>query len=271
MNENQIKDKAIFVVGLLAAVLALGPFKDDLTKITFTDAQGHTASLLGFIILFTLLLIVAVYLYAFDFIKYSYGPRIQNSVFFKVVRWLANFFYSAAILFPLLVLLVIIINIPKVHTFMMAGQTGVLIFDIVVFAILGPIYIAVTVLNSNSLGRQDQQRQINVLEKKGENVLENASRLFQDEYYSASIMEAYKVLILNLRKRLLEKNILTENTNDGEIRRLIQQKKLLPDAQAEAFQKITDMRNRAAHLDVSFTKIEAQEALDVAGKILESI
>jgi len=102
MGKDLAKEKSLFVVALFGAFLAFSSFKTDLSMIYIT-INNSQFSLLSLMVIFVVLLAISVYLFALDFVKYSFG-KYQNFFGFKAIIPLANFFYSLAILFPIIII-----------------------------------------------------------------------------------------------------------------------------------------------------------------------
>ncbi|MFA6096854.1 MAG: HEPN domain-containing protein [Candidatus Paceibacterota bacterium] len=267
MSENQIKDKSIFVVGILATFLAFSTLKEELQRIIVLSTPTRNVSFFDILVIFVSLLTISVYMYALDFVKYNYGPRIQNHLFFKAIIWLANFFYSFAIFFPIFIVIIIIFQIPIIDNLTKRYNGLIWLFDV----IMGLIWLITSVWNTFFINRKRKEDSMKILEKNAENTLENATKMLRDKYYSSSIIESYKVLVLNLRKILLQKDILTENTSDPDIKALALKFKIIPEELVANFNDITAMRNRAVHLDVTFTKEQVELVINTVNQILTKI
>ena len=264
MNDQQIKDKAIFVVGLLAAFLAFSTFKEDLIKINFY-ISGKPFNLLGGILIFILLLTFSVYLYALDYVRYSFG-KYQNFMLFRLIIPLANFFYSAAVLFPVLIFFMWLISILPIKNFAQKHEVGILVFDIVGVLIV----IVISIFNSISTTRRQKQKDAEEIEALRSNYLQRAFDLFKNSFFGESIMEAFKALDLYLREKLLEKDTLsTKFTNIKDLTNLAIKYKIIDPKSLPALEDLRGMRNQAAHSLKPFTKEQAEFAINTVRSILE--
>lgn len=261
MKESQSKDQSIFVVGLLAAFLAFSPFKEELGSITILNSPKGPVSLLTLLLIFIIILTLSVYLHALDYQKYNFGVIFQNFFLFKWVSALANFFYSAAVLFPILVLIVLIaqnvIQNPTINDNATAFISIIGAFLNILFAV--------------SKHTSDRNNDVQHLKKKIDIYTENASKLFKDEYYTACIIESYRIFEILLRASLLKRGILTQNTPIHSIERLAQEKNIIPSNELNNFRILKEMRNRAVHLDVSFSKEDAVLAMDIMQKLVKNL
>lgn len=130
-KENITINKSIFAVGLIAIFLSMYQFRDELNSIIIQGSGKSSISLFAVIVVFCFLLIISVYLYALNYIKYSFKENIQGWFIFKAIIFLANLFYFLAMFFPLLVFIIAIINILNIPI------KNILIFDIIGVLILG--------------------------------------------------------------------------------------------------------------------------------------
>jgi hypothetical protein len=109
-KEGNIINKSIFAVGLIAIILSLYQFNGEFSHIIIQDNGSQPVSLLSVIIFFCFLLIISVYLYALNYIKYSFKQKIQTWFVFKIIIFFADLFYFLALFFPLLVIFVSVLN-----------------------------------------------------------------------------------------------------------------------------------------------------------------
>jgi hypothetical protein len=265
MNEKLVKDKAIYVVGLLSAFLAFSTFKEELYNIKIL-LNNHSYSLLYFIVFFVILLSISVYLYALDYVKYSFG-KYQNFILFRAIIPLANFFYSIAILFPLLVLLSVLISLSPFLT--SVGNSKILLY----FDIVGGIFIGVfSVINALFLTKKERKNEVATIEESKVSYLERALKLFNGHFYTETIVEASKVLELTLRKKLLEeKGLKTENFGMLQILRTAQENNLIEPETIKKIKELQILRNHAVHSAKSFSESEARIALDLTKEVMQNI
>lgn len=267
MNESN-KDKAIFSVGLLAALLAFGPFRTDFQQIIlFGQPNKPQLSLLGVLLFFTFLLAVSVYLFALDYVKYGFNLKVQNHFIFKAISFLANTTYLVAIFFPLLIVIMAIMSIPPINAFALKYRNGMLIFDVVG----GGIYLIFIVWNTIEKIKKTKQEKVLVAENKENDALENATKLFRENYFAESILNSYKVLEFGLIKQLLKEGaIIPPRTPFREIRNLAIARNVLTEKLKANLDDLAQIRNRAAHENVPITKEQAEFALNVVREALRT-
>jgi hypothetical protein len=173
MPEDQIYNKSIFAIGLIAAVLALNPLIGDLNHvIIFKDAKDGNLTLAGVLLIFVLFLSVSVYLYALNYIKYGYEKEARNNLFFKIIIWSANFFYSIAVGFPLLVFLMVITNSVGFIYALEKFRTEAIIFDIIGSAVL----VGMSIYDATNTFKSENKKRIVGNSKVKRKIINNPSK-----------------------------------------------------------------------------------------------
>lgn len=158
MEDSVIKDKAIFIVGLLAVFLALNTFKENLTHI-LVPLPDRMYSIWDIVLLLIVFLILSGYLYALSYIRHSFGKYQNNKMIrgmFRIIIFLANLCYSAALLIPLFVVLGSIILTSPIGVFMKQYMSAVYIFDTIGVIIV----IIATVLNAWFMSKKKEKERI---------------------------------------------------------------------------------------------------------------
>lgn len=259
--KDQLKDKAVFVVGLMAAFLAFSSYKEELSSIYIQIGQS-APSLSSLFLTFVIFLALSVYFYALDYLRYSF-PRFQNSLTFKLTNFLANAFYSLAIFFPLLVLIFWVASvIPQPSP---QHQKWLLWFDI-----LGGLFLGGAALfNTISQIRRSKKRLIEAIDKSRARALDRALKLFNGEFYGETIMESFKVLEALLGEELLEKSgLYTQGMGGGRMIELAVKHEIIDVGTANEVKILQEMRNKAAHSDKPFSREEAEKALSIIRSVL---
>jgi hypothetical protein len=222
-------------------------------------------------IIFVGLLGLSSYFYALNYIRY--GTRFQNKLFFRWLISLANFFYDLALLFPLLTIfiwladfLVSIIKIPVISPIFAGFPIGVVLGSI------GAIIISiVAALISKVQSANYREIRARLFNNQAEYELQLAEKLYKNELYSGYIIEIFKSVEMNLRKKLEEKNFDTKNMNVSSLIRLAISEGILSGQYLAGLNDLRVMRNNAAHGDIKFTKEQTDFAHDLVKNILEEM
>ncbi|HEU0081039.1 MAG TPA: HEPN domain-containing protein [Candidatus Paceibacterota bacterium] len=265
MNDKDIKEKAIFVVGLLAAFLAFSAFKEELSKISLI-IFGSNFSLLGIMIFFAILLSISVYLYALDYLRYSLG-KYQN---FFILRWiipLGNFFFSLAILSPILVLVAWIFGSKEVIDFAESHAQFAKNLDV----ILGLVLVVFSIFNAYKLTKETKRTIVKSFETVRSLYLQRALKLFENKFYTETVIEVYKTLEQFLKERIFEdKGLTTKNSGMRELMDLVIKNKVIDKKYIPLIEDLRGLRNKAAHSLNPASKEDAQFALNLVKELLES-
>lgn len=264
MQNDQAKDKAIFVVGLMAAFFAFTSYKQELSQIRLQIGE-ETPTLSSLFLAFIIILSLSAYFYALDYLKYSH-PRFQNFFIFKITTFIANFLYSFGVLFPLLVLFFWIapaIPVPPAKYF-----PFILAFDV----IGGIIFLGLSIFDAISKQKQRRQKEIEGIDAKKVFSLQRALQLFENKFYGESVVESFKVLEIFLREMLLKKvDIHTEGISPNRIIETATKNNILDKNSAEKVNELRKMRNLAAHSEKPLARKDAAKALQIIRSILETV
>ncbi|MBP9711177.1 MAG: HEPN domain-containing protein [Candidatus Pacebacteria bacterium] len=264
MSDVQIKDKALYAVALMAAFLAFSTFKTEMSAM-FVPIGSFSFSLLSIMLFFVFLLTLAVYLYGLEYVRYSF-PKYQNFFLFRMIVPAANFVYTVAITFPLLVFVMWLISITPLYALAKEHTFWVTVFD--TLAIL--VALIAGVFNSYSLKRQTLRKHTEIIEQLRGNSLRTAFSLFKSKLYSVSIFEAYRALEALLKEILLEKKGFTTERLDRQaiidmaIREEVIESKFIP-----ILKEIKIQRNAAVHGSEERTEEEARNVLNAVKSIIE--
>ena len=99
--------------------------------------------------------------------------------------------------------------------------------------------------------------------------LDNATKLFNDGYYSHSVLESFKVLETHLFKMLTEKNVRVQRYNQKDLIQFSLKHKIISESDMPSINDIRSMRNVVAHSDSDHTKQQANFALNFVRKLLK--
>ncbi len=152
MNNQDIKDKAIFIVGFLAVFLTLNTFKETLSRI-IVPLGDNAITLWGIIVFIVIILILSSYLFALSYTRSSFGKYQDKFIIrwiYKIIIFLANLLYSIVLILPLFAIITSIWSTSPLGRFMIGHTYTVEVFDI----IAGPIVVVLSVINARFLSRK---------------------------------------------------------------------------------------------------------------------
>jgi HEPN domain-containing protein len=187
---------------------------------------------------------------------------------FKYIEITAYVIFAIAVISPSILLITIIINLCVHILTILPKQTLALISNTlsIMLAILTFIY---TALKGYYIYIDKKKIALQEIEDEKIQELETARKLFEDGYYSQSILESYKVIENYFKKLLLEKQYISSHFKIYNILIPAEKSGLLKEGQKNKLYKINEMRNSAAHLNREFTKEQAIEALIIVEELIK--
>lgn len=259
------KEKYELIIALVAIVISLSAFKEEL-KVINIDLGFYNFSLASYFLYLILIFILALNLYTF--------PIFLSSTFlskFKIIRYFeitAYFLFAFAIISPTLLIATYLINyviraFPNdlVETVkLLKNITAVISF---VLAVFYTIYVGYAHYQTN------KQKALQELEDKTIKEFELAQRLFNDGYYSQSILESFKVIENYFKSILIDQKDINPRISNYDIVNLAEKNGLIRVEQKQMINQIKEMRNSAAHLNNEFTKEQAEYAIANVKELLK--
>jgi hypothetical protein len=262
---DKIKNKYEIILGFATLVISLSAFKDELAKVTL-ELGYMTITLADYFLWVVYGLSICLYFYIVE--KIATDTKIGNWKIFTLMLRLAHFFFIFVLSTPLL----IILNLPffKLYEFL----TNQLIESNPIVQIILPIVSAaissiISLLISSRLLREKKRKAKEELEEQEIKELDNATKLYNDGYYSHSVLESYKVLETHLFKILTDKNIRVQRYDQKDLIQFSLKEGIITDADMPSINNIRDMRNIAAHADSDHTKQQALFALNFVRELLK--
>jgi HEPN domain-containing protein len=254
---DKLKERWEFIVGYVALIVSLSAFKDELTLInlnlgflTFTAAQYLFALILSFLF--------SLHLYLIPFLLSA--TRYANVKILTYVESLSYFVFVLLTTSPFFVFLAVGINyLINIFRTIPVGSKDYI--NSAVTALIGLIFGIISNVIANKYRKQKYSNQKQELEIQEISDFENAQKLFNDGYFSQSILEAFKVLELHLKRLIIQKDIPFRSNKIQDLISVAHKLELINNDEIEKFNQIRKMRNSAAHLEVEFTKTQAEEAI----------
>jgi hypothetical protein len=254
---DKLKDKYEIILGFVTLVISFSAFKDELSKIILP--LGYTTITASDYLLYIVI--------GFGFCLYWF---IMENVFreTKIGTWkiwdyilkLSYFLFAFLLITPLLLGLNILIFklislIDGLHE--NTKKSFLLVLNIVSSAasvlagFMATRYYVIRNKYRNLVKGQIEE----IIE------LENAQRLYDQNFYSQSVLESFKVLESHLYNQLANQEIRVQRHKFNDILKLSLDKGIISDNDLPWINDLRGMRNVAAHSDVSYTREQAQQAL----------
>lgn len=261
---DKIKGKYEVILGFVTLVISLSAFKDELSNVIL-NLGFFNLSLSNFLLYVVYGFSICLYLYIIE--KFLRDTKIGSWKIFDYILKFAYFLFIFILLSPLLIILNLIsLQIYLSVSLNLEALNRVLFIIMVITSILAFISSAVTSQLFFSLLRRKNKEEVEEQEIKE---LYNAKKLFEDSYYSHSLLETFKALESHLYKKLIEKEIRVQRHKINDIINLALKENIIEQKDITAINKIREMRNIAAHSDSNNTKKEANDALDFLKNLIK--
>ncbi len=263
---DKLKDKYEIILGFVTLVISFSAFKEELAKISLP--LGYTTLIASDFLLYIVI--------GFGFCLYWF---IMENVFreTKIGTWkiwnyilkISYFLFALLLITPILLgLNILLYQIIGLFDGLNDKTQKTLRFIIAIISSGISAYAGVMavkfylVLNKHKKRIQVQTEEI--LE------LENAQKLFDEGFYSQSVLESFKVLESHLYNELTNKEIRVQKHKFNDILRLSLSNGLLSDNDLPWVNDLRSMRNVAAHSDTAYTKEQALQSLQFIREFLKS-
>ncbi len=260
------KDRSTFSATILAALIAVIAFKLNWSVPLWSESVlivwpvGIILGLIG----------LATYIYALGYIKHISGSIREG------LKQAADFVYTLAILSPILLLtLWIVTEVFYIGSISFRSTVNILlplVFSTTIQAIIAAITIIFSYRNAKTHTQIRQAKLVALLAKYENRQLEKATVLFKQRFYSESILEAFKVIDLALKRKIAQHEGYVDLKLPYQLLvQKMQEKGYISKADVARMNEIRLLRNRAAHMDIEFDEAEAKKVIDEIGKLLTKL
>jgi hypothetical protein len=266
MEAERKSDRYEFILGFLALIISLSAFKDELQRISFN--LGNFSYTLGeyFLIVISGLLL-CLYLYIIE--KTSRNYSFGSWRLFSVIITTAEIIFIFLILSPVFLLFTHLAF--WVYSKALEPPSETLKKVNAILQVIGFVLTLITtIISFINYNKRRRERKLKDLEEEEIKDLELSGKLLKDGYYSQSILESFKVLETHLHKKLTAQNIRSFRSQFSELVRLALDRKIISLEDVSIMNDIRGMRNSAAHLDVNFTKEQAELALNFIRELIRN-
>jgi len=259
MDSN--KKRYELLIGFVTLIISLGLFKDELAKysIDIGFAAFTAANYFFFVVLG---LGLALYIYVIVYVLKSFR-RLQDWKSLERIEVIASSIFILVIASPFLLLLTAILyfigsrvlNLPKEQ---LANISSIISLFLTIVTSISTIILTRKVYTQRDNERKEYIESEEIIQ------LDRAAKLYEQEFYSQAILEAFKVLEFHLLKLISDRGIYLApgRFNYSELINYVTKLELLNSKELETFKEIRQMRNMAAHADRQHTKSEATKAME---------
>lgn len=261
---DKLKNKYEIILGFVTLVISFSAFKDELSKIQFNLGYVNITAAQYFL--------YAVY--GFSFCLYLY---ILENVFrdTRIGIWKGwNFIVRIAFICFVFILLTPVLLLLNIGIFWLVNlfahlsdETKKAVSNILnITSTITTFVTAITTSLKITLERKRKQQAVIELEEIQE--LDSATKLYNDGYYSQSVLEAFKVLETHLYRELTKKEIRVQRHKFSELLQYAIKEKIVNQADLPTINDLRGMRSIAAHTDAAYTKQNADFALNFVKELL---
>ena len=262
---DKIKNKYEIILGFVTLIISLSAFKEELAKVIL-ELGYTTITLSDYFLWIVYGLSICLYLYIIE--KIVSDTRIGNWKLFDLILRAAYFLFVFVLLTPLLIILNILffkLYVILTNQFTESNQ----MVRTVLHIITGVIGAAISEIVSSRLLREKKRKAKEEIEEQEIKELDNATKLYNDGYFSHSVLETFKVLETHLYKMLTNKNIRVQRYNQKDLIQFSLREGIITEADMPSINDIRGMRNIAAHSDSEHTKQQASFALNFVRELLK--
>lgn len=259
MEEN--KNRYELIIGFVTLILSFSAFKDELGAVEL-NLGFYKFTLADYLLKIVYGFGICIYLYIIE--RVSRQSKRLNA--WKVLDYIEKFafaFFVFIILSPFLLGIVYLIYFAfDRYTHMDEEQKASLVsvFSVVLSMVSGIISVLTTFMyyRTKNKNLQEEIEKAEILE------LENAIKLYESNFYSQSILEAFKALESHLIKLFGQRriNIPRHQFNFNDLFNYAIKLGLLDSDDITSVHEIRKMRNSAAHLDIEHTKEQATKTIE---------
>jgi len=264
-EELKFNEKAGFIVALFVAFIALNFYSSAFSNIELYLGPYKYPLMYLFNIMLAALFI-SVYFFALDYVRTG---SMRGWKIFRYFQTLGNIWYAFSLIILPVVFLIhgvsyginLLTTLPEDYAFIVSAVLGF---------ITGIISMLISVKSGNTITKKQREEEVKRIQIIEEESLKQAEELFKESFYAPALIEMGRVIEIVLQKRLLkEKNIDAKRYNLPQLITLAIKNKLIDSKIENSINEIRVMRNKAAHLDTTFSEKDALWALSETNKILK--
>jgi len=258
------KNKFEIILGVVTLIISLSAFKEELTQVDI-NLGFKTITLANYFLYCVYGFSISLYLYILEIV--ARDTKIGRWKIFDYALKFAFTLFAIVVFSPILLILFVILY--KLNLLLETNKvfTNILIIILqIILSVLTILYSIFVVKRYLSERKNKLQEQAEEEEIKG---LDNAQKLFNDGYYSHSILESFKVLETHLYKKINERDIRVSKYRFTDIIKIAFKEKIINDTDLIDIDNIRLMRNASAHTDEEHTKIQAEKSLEFVKKLLK--
>lgn len=262
---GKLKERLEIIIGYVALIVSLSAFKNELASFNI-NVGFFSFNVAQYLFTLILAFLFSLHFYLIPFMLSA--TRYANLKILSFIESLSYFIVVFLTLSPFFVLILVCINL-SLSMLRSIPKGSIDSFIELISIILGvsSLYLSSVTkrkyLEARFLDEKQKLESLEILE------FENVQKLFNDGYYSQSILEAFKVFESHLKRLITQKNIPIRSGKLQDLILVAKKLELISEDENEIFNKIRMMRNSVAHLDVDFARTQAQEAISFIKELIK--
>jgi len=270
MTDDTQGRKVAFVVAIVGVILAAAsstPLHSFLTGITL-DLVFVNCSLLTLAHISLGFLVLSLYCYALDFVRYGF-KTFGTLGFFRLLQHCADFFYLIAIISP--------IGCFTIHLLVkLVKYTQTFAPDVSQIIPLVPATISViTALLTFILTRRQSALWIRTKEELLDRYLSESiaesQRLIDNKLWRPAVTEAFRQIELSMNKNVFELGLDPKKLPFHRVLQLMKQRGILNEDDIHLLMYVRELRNKAIHTTEELTESDAKEATSIIRRVSERL
>ncbi len=258
---NRISDKTEFILAFAILIISLGVFSSELQQINI-DFRFKTFSLWDLGLGILLLLLLSIYLYALDYVRYGI-PLIENWKVFKSLQRIAHFLYLFAIILPLLLTFFwfITLLLSKLPIANIQNYINYIVTISSIVVTLGAFFISLL-----QIKRREKVIHEKISEQASQILLET-DKLIEKREWRLAIIETFRLLELMFKNKAEEIGINVNHLSFVRLVRIFVEKELITKTQAVKLDRVRKLRNLAVHSEKAISKQQAVYVTDIVDEV----
>jgi len=258
---EQNKNRYDLIIGFVTLIISFSAFKDELEEIKI-NLGFYNFTLADYLLKIVYGFGGCIYLYIIERVARQ-SKRLNSWKVIDYIEKTAFIIFVFIILSPILLGLIFTVylgvdNYTKLSIEQKATLTSI------VTGVLGVLSGVISTLTTTKYFKFKHKSRQDEIEKEEIKELENAIKLYENNFYSQAILEAFKVLEIHIIRLLTKKqiNIPQNQYSFKELFKYAIKLELLDSKDIETIDEIRRMRNSAAHLDKEHTKQQATKSIE---------
>ena len=214
------------------------------------------------------LLLISIYFYALDYVRYGF-KKLDGLILFKYLQTIADSFYFIAILSP--IIYSVAWGIVRIYKMFPKLNINDPLLEASFFFLISIGLSIFSISAALRLNKESNQAKEEYLDESASNSMNEARQLVDKKSWNLSIVEAYHSLELSISKKLIELGIDAKKISFFRSIDILLRHGILTIDEANRLNYIRKLRNKAAHTSIDFSEEEVSEVIETINVILPKL